>query len=412
MATPNSRDHKSASDRPGEPGGDLTGAWWDATSRTATTVTAHADDITQQALSLVVEEVLRRIGPPEQAAELVADTLAARPGPPSDTAQAAVRSSDTADQTLPAHHQRRRATNLLDEAFALIVLTAPLVVAGWFQAHAVHALLDGLPWPLAIGFTTAWEGAAAYCARLYLRALLRGDSTIVLRAGMIGYAAVSAGLLWVELHLQGKPPWLAAAVGALTASGIFLWSRRARDLRRDDLHRMGRVDRQVVKFSLASWLLCPMETPAALRYAVKHRIEEPATAITRYRRHRMLRALRKARTAARMRQLAGGPRSNQPTPTYQRVIARRQGMGDRPPANVQRHNAHRRPIPLHRRRAAPRHHGVRQPDIDARTLAKLFPGRIPGRNEVVRRTGWGKPKAGNAIAALRSVRSPGRSVGA
>jgi hypothetical protein len=39
----------------------------------------------------------------------------------------------------------------------------------------------------------------------------------VLRAGTIGYAAVSAGLLWLELHLQGRPPWLAGAVGALTA---------------------------------------------------------------------------------------------------------------------------------------------------------------------------------------------------
>jgi hypothetical protein len=175
----NAHDHGPAADRPSGSEAPLTGAWWDATSRAATTVATHADDITQQALSLVVEEVLRRIGPPDRAAALVGDALAGRPGPSTDTAQAtdqaATRPSGTTDENIAKPSWRRRRTGfLLDEAFALRVLTAPLVVAGWFQAHAVHTLLDGLPWPLAIGFTTAWEGAAAYCARLYLRALLRG----------------------------------------------------------------------------------------------------------------------------------------------------------------------------------------------------------------------------------------------
>lgn len=259
-----------------------------------------------------MEELLRRVGPVDQLVHLTDSQRAGvRPGPDTEAAQAtrpgptAVGSSpDSSPEDVPHREDappRRKVGRAFDELFALLVLAAPLAVAGWFQAHAVHALLDGLPWPLAIAFTLAWEGGAAYCARLYLRALLRGDSTVVLRAGMIGYAAVSAGLLWLELRVEGKPPWLAGAVGALTASGIFLWSRRARDLRRDDLHRMGRVDRQVVKFSLAAWLLCPLETPAALRYAVKHRIEEPATAIERYRRHRVLRVLRETRKEARLR---------------------------------------------------------------------------------------------------------------
>lgn len=191
-----------------------------------------------------------------------------------------------------------------EELYARSVLAAPLVVAGWFQSHVAHDRL-GLPWGLAIAFTVAWEGAAAYCALLYHRTLVAGDSTVMLRLGMLGYAGVSCGLLWWHLHAQDKPWYLAAAVGALTMSGIYLWSRRARWLRRDDLRRRGMVDAQVVRFAFASWLAAPLETPAALRYAIKNRISHPIEALTAYRadriRRRTLKALARARQTARDR---------------------------------------------------------------------------------------------------------------
>jgi hypothetical protein len=213
-----------------------------------------------------------------------------------------------------------------EEIYARSVLAAPLVVAGWFQSHVAHDRL-GLPWGLAIAFTVAWEGAAAYCALLYHRTLVAGDSTVMLRLGMLGYGGVSCGLLWWHLHAQAKPWYLAAAVGALTMSGIYLWSRRARWLRRDDLRRRGMVDAQVVRFALASWLAAPLETPAALRYAIKNRISHPIEALNAYRtdrkRHRTLKALTRSRQAARTRAAAlaqtpkpvASPNGRTPVPT-------------------------------------------------------------------------------------------------
>lgn len=403
-------------ERPTPLTGPLSGAWWDATRQAAADAATHSEDLAERTVRLAVAEIVRRVGPVDHLVHLTDNQRAGgRPGPVTEAARAtrpgpavtSVPPASSPDDVTPREETppRRKAGRVFDELFALLVLAAPLAVAGWFQAHAVHALLDGLPWPLAVAFTLAWEGGAAYCARLYLRALLRGDSTVVLRTGMIGYAAVSAGLLWLELHLEGKPPWLAAAVGALTASGIFLWSRRARDLRRDDLHRMGRVDRQVVKFSLAAWLLCPLETPAALRYAVKHRIEEPATAIERYRRHQALRVLRKARKKACIRRREGTTSTAHPSPIRYRHPIVRHSACRRTPIRPKTLIRTRRRFLQNRPPGAGRPRGVRQGDLDARIIARQFPGRIPGRNEVVRTMKWGKPKAANAIEALRRSRT-------
>lgn len=220
----------------------------------------------------------------------------------------------------------RTGPDRLEELYARTVLAAPLAVAGWFQSHAAHERL-GLPWGLAIAFTVAWEGAAAYCALLYHRTLVAGDSTVMLRLGMLGYSAASCGLLWWHLNAQGKPWYLAAAVGVLTLSGIYLWSRRARWLRRDDLRKRGMVDAQVVRFSVAAWFAAPIETPRALRYAIKNRISHPIEAIEAYRadrtRRRTVRALARARRAAARRGTAAvKSQTPQPDPVVRQTPIR------------------------------------------------------------------------------------------
>lgn len=229
------------------------------------------------------------------------------------------RAAQTPDPRTPTPVRRGWLARHGEELYARSVLAAPLVVAGWFQTHVAHDRL-GLPWYLAVAFTIAWEGAAAYCALLYHRTLVAGDSTLMLRLGMLAYAGVSCGLLWWHLNAQEKPWYLAAAVGALTGSGIYLWSRRARWLRRDDLRRRGMVDAQVVRFAVASWLAAPLETPAALRYAIKQRISHPIEAIEAYRadrvRRRTVRALTRARQAARAR-----ARAQQATPPPAPVVS-------------------------------------------------------------------------------------------
>jgi hypothetical protein len=166
----------------------------------------------------------------------------------------------------PATGRTTRTGSRWSTAYARLVLFAPLAVAGWFQAHAIHDLLTP-NWAVAVAFTASWEGAAAYVAQLYRRALLRGDSTIVLRLGMFVYAAGSYALLTQEL--RGHEAWLAHAIGVLTLSGIFLWSRHARDQHRDRLVELGLVDAQAPKMAALRWILCPIETPKAFRFGVR-----------------------------------------------------------------------------------------------------------------------------------------------
>lgn len=240
------------------------------------------------------------------------------------------RANQTPDPRTPTPVRRGWLARHGEEIYARSVLAAPLVVAGWFQSHVAHERL-GLPWGLAVAFTVAWEGAAAYCALLYHRTLVAGDSTVMLRLGMLAYAAVSCGLLWWHLDAQNKPWYLAAAVGALTGSGIYLWSRRARWLRRDDLRKRGMVDAQVVRFAIGSWVAAPLETPAALRYAIKQRISHPIEAIEAYRadrtRRRTVRALTRARKAAReqapLATQTGTPKAPPATPNGQTPTAPR-----------------------------------------------------------------------------------------
>lgn len=303
----------------------------------------------------------------------------------------------------------------LDNAYAYTVLIAPLAVAGYFQAQAAHARLD-LPWFWAVAFTVSWEGAAGYIARLYLRALLRGDSTVVLRLAMMVYAAVSCGLLWWHLDHVGKAWHLAAAVGALTLSGIFLWARRARDMRRDELYARGLVDAAVVRFSLASWLAAPIETPLALRYAIKHRIERPTEAIEAYRtarqRRRMARALVKARSARRRD--AGNPTgrpvgstTSRPVPTSQPTGSATPDhpttvAGDRPttaPASDRKPTGNTRP-PDHQPTGLRLVHGPTA-IADAAMIRATYGTRPPGRNELIRAHGGNAGRWTNALKAYR-----------
>jgi len=178
----------------------------------------------------------------------------------------------------------RRLSYYAQEAIGAIPPIAALGLAGYFQTEIAHDVLH-FTYPWAVVPAAAIEGGAAYCAVLYDRHLGAGDSTTALRTGMMGYAAGSSALLAWHAHATGKPWQISVALGLLTLSAMFLWGRRGKWRKRTVLREKGLLDAQVVRFSFARYVAAPFETPAALRYAVKHSISDPRTAIDAWRTH-------------------------------------------------------------------------------------------------------------------------------
>jgi hypothetical protein len=174
---------------------------------------------------------------------------------------------------------------LVQELIGAIPPLAALGLAGYYQTEIAHDVLH-FAYPWALVPAAAIEGGAAYCAVLYDRHLTAGDSTTALRLGMLGYAAGSSALLGWHAQATGKPWQIAVALGLLTLSALFLWGRRGKWRKREVLRDKGLLDAQVVRFSFARYVAAPLETPAALRYAVKHSIADPRTAVAAWRTHR------------------------------------------------------------------------------------------------------------------------------
>lgn len=182
--------------------------------------------------------------------------------------------------------RRVRPTYLLQELIGAMPPTAALGLAGYYQSEIAHDVL-GFAYPWAAVPAAAIEGGAAYCAVLYDRHLIAGDSTTALRLGMLGYAAGSSALLAWHAKATGKPWQISVALGLLTLSALFLWGRRGKWRKRATLREHGLLDAQMVRFAIYRYVFSPLETPAALRYAVKHSITNPETALAEYRKSRM-----------------------------------------------------------------------------------------------------------------------------
>lgn len=216
--------------------------------------------------------------------------------------QAVPKAPKTAPKQRPAGHtteteadiapvpQRLRWLGIwLDRTFGAVPLAAPLVVSGYYTVQVFTGEPINAPMAIALMATGALEGGLWKLSRLYEKTLVAGDSTIALRAGIGLYLAFISGLIyWHADHmakLEGREDigwdWIpAAGVAAMCALGVFIWSRTARWMRRRELHAAGRVDKQAPKFASLAWVLTPIETPKALRHAVKWRIDSPLDAVT------------------------------------------------------------------------------------------------------------------------------------
>lgn len=164
----------------------------------------------------------------------------------------------------------------------VIPLLAPLLVAGYYQADLARTALQW-EYPWVVLFPLSIEAGAAWAAGNYHRKLVAGDSTIGARMGMLAYAGSSGALLFWHARDTHRPLATALAVSGMTLAAMWIWTQRAKHAKRDVLRARGLVDKQVPRFSAPRWILCPVETARTFRWAVRHSVDDPAEALSRYR---------------------------------------------------------------------------------------------------------------------------------
>lgn len=178
-----------------------------------------------------------------------------------------------------------------ERTIGALPLIAPLVMSGWFTWDAMSHEPINVPGWLAFVAALALEGGIAALVRLLVRTLLEGDSTVAIRFTLVVYLVIISGVIFWHADHQARQQgidggamseWLwvpAAAAAAFSLLGVRIYTHAARFKHRVALRDAGRIDKQAPKFALMSWVLCPVETPLALRHAVKYRLESPVEAV-------------------------------------------------------------------------------------------------------------------------------------
>lgn len=196
-------------------------------------------------------------------------------------------------QIAPIPHWMQWLGAWFDRTLGALPLIAPLLVSGYFSVNVITSKPLNAPLAVALLFTLALEGGVWKLAKLLERTLLEGDSTISLRFGIGGYLLLISGMIFghaafaaynenggMEGMKLGWGDWLpAAATAVMSVMGVYIWSRQARFQHRVELRERGLIDVQAPKFSVLSWVFCPIETPLAFRHAIKYRISSPTVAV-------------------------------------------------------------------------------------------------------------------------------------
>lgn len=194
------------------------------------------------------------------------------------------------DEIAPVPQRMRWLGVWADRTLGALPLLAPLALSGYFTQHVFTGEPIGAPGAVALLATLALEGGVWKVAGLRARTLLEGDSTVSLQLTLALFLTIISGLIyWHADHLARSGGldgawqdwgWVpAAGCAAFSMLGVRIWTHNARFQHRAALRAAGRVDKQAPRFALLSWVLCPVETPMALRHAVKYRIDSPIDAV-------------------------------------------------------------------------------------------------------------------------------------
>lgn len=279
---------------PSRPGnGASVGAFLNRSGSLLGSAAESAERIEDKAVRLAADEIASRAQAAEPKRRWFSRRPRTEPNPASPVPARTGRAPRTSNPDAPVPGWMAWVGSWLDRTVGAVPLLAPLVVSGWYTVHVGMQAL-ALPLAVAIALTAALEGGIWKLARLYERTLVAGYSTLALRFGLIAYVAATGGLIYWHAHVTGGDWKPSLVVAGMSAAGFYIWGRQARWARRKELEAAGRVDKQLVRFSAWSWLLHPVETFRALRFAVRHRIDQPIPAMAAYRTHREQRRANRA----------------------------------------------------------------------------------------------------------------------
>lgn len=162
-----------------------------------------------------------------------------------------------------------------------VVMVAPILASGFGLVSVGHGWLGLDSWA-ALLVPLTLDAAALSFALLSWKATLDDDAAGVDRCFVWLFAGISAGLnIWFADAVGGLHRAVFYGTASMTAA--LVWERLLRAARRRELRALGRVDKPAPRFRFLRWLLFPVETAGAFRFAVGEGISDPRTAIARYR---------------------------------------------------------------------------------------------------------------------------------
>jgi hypothetical protein len=175
----------------------------------------------------------------------------------------------------------RRAVDIAIAAVPIVLLNALAVIG---QTQWAHANLHW-NWPGRIVFAGALETIALSVLYRGHRSRIEGDSAILTRLFAYVIAGGSATINWQD-HANHWAPTPAAFVfaGASVLSPI-LWDGYSKFAAREEMRRLGLLDKRAAKFSVGRWVTHPVRTRRALWYSIWYSEQSPTVAIVDSERH-------------------------------------------------------------------------------------------------------------------------------
>jgi hypothetical protein len=175
--------------------------------------------------------------------------------------------------------RRKRAAILAFIGFTVVLGSIEsLAVRG--QSDFGHWELGLLGWPV-YTVAVALEAGAVTWAGLALWAMLtRGRAGLPhLMTAVTVMAAAAAS--WIGARSAHRPEAGAAYLALASIFALLMWHQIMAQLRRDDLQERGEIKPvpEKPRFGLARWLIAPIETGRAWRWAVLNRVSDPDVAL-------------------------------------------------------------------------------------------------------------------------------------
>lgn len=137
-------------------------------------------------------------------------------------------------------------------------------------------------WPLAgiVMLAATLESIAVYLAYEAHSALIKGDSSFMLRMSSYLFGAGIGALNYSHYALPGfRPTFLAVATGLMSVSSAPLWAVYSRRIGYRALLERGLIEPRSVKFSRVRWIMWPRETFSAFRLAAWTGTQDPTEAV-------------------------------------------------------------------------------------------------------------------------------------